>query len=95
MSENEQLRSLLARRRRLRILEDERPHRERLAGNSDRATLMKEEPNDEEVAILVDSIGKEVAVIDALCDTLHDRLESVRKSVSASASDVRVRRRLR
>lgn len=77
LSENEQL-AKLARSQEMitRILEDE--HREGLAGNTNSAVLpLKDEPIDEEVAVLVEGMVEEVAVIGALCDILRDRLESV------------------
>ena len=78
MGENEQLPKLSRSQETItRILEDERRHRERLAGNRDRPVLLlTDEPIDEEVALLVEGIAEEVAVIGVLCDTLSDRLES-------------------
>jgi Tfp pilus assembly major pilin PilA len=78
LNENEQLAKLACSQETItRILEDERRHRERLAGNRDRPVLLlTDEPIDEEVALLVEGIAEEVAVIGVLCDTLSDRLES-------------------
>ena len=78
LSENEQLAKLACSQETItRTLEDERRHRERLAGNRDRPVLLlTDEPNDEEVALLVEAIAEEVAIIGVLCDTLSDRLES-------------------
>ena len=78
MGENEQLPKLSRSQETItRILEDERRHRERLAGNRDRPVLLlTDEPIDEEVALLVEGIAEQVAVIGVLCDTLSDRLES-------------------
>jgi hypothetical protein len=79
VSENEQLAKLARSQEAIaRILEDERRHRERLAGDFNRSVLLlRDEPVDEELALLVEGIVEEVAVIGALCDTLRDRLESV------------------
>jgi hypothetical protein len=79
VSENEQLAKLARSQEAIaRILEDERRHRERLAGDINRSVLLlRDEPVDEELALLVEEIVEEVAVIGALCDTLRDRLESV------------------
>jgi hypothetical protein len=79
VSENEQLAKLARSQEAIaRILEDERRHRERLAGDINRSVLLpRDEPVDEELALLVEGIVEEVAVIGALCDTLRDRLESV------------------
>jgi hypothetical protein len=79
LSEHEQL-AKLARFQEMttQILEDERRHRERLAGDTNSPVLpLRDEPIDEEVALLVEGMVEEVAVIGALCDTLRDRLESV------------------
>jgi hypothetical protein len=63
LSENEQLGELACSQETIsRILEDERRHRDRLAGG--RAMLSNEEPIDEEVAGLVDR-HRELA----LCET--------------------------
>ena len=53
------------------------------------AMLLKNEPLDEEVDFLVEGIAKEVAVIGALCDSLHDRLESICGDVDGSCSSSR------
>jgi hypothetical protein len=77
LSENEQLAKLARSQETItRILEDEGRHRGPLAGNRDPLTLRTDEPIDEEVALLVEGIAEEVAVIGVLCDTLSDRLES-------------------
>jgi hypothetical protein len=78
LSENEQLAKLARSQETIaRILEDERRHRERFAGNSySPVVLLTDEPIDEEVALLVEGIAEEVAAIGVLCDTLSDRLES-------------------
>ena len=78
VSENEQLAKLARSQETIaRVLEDERRHRERLAGDINRSVLLlRDEPVDEELALLVEGIVEEVAVIGALCDTLRDRLES-------------------
>jgi hypothetical protein len=78
LNEKEQLAKLVSSQATItRILEDERRHGERLAGNSDRYALPTNGPVDEEVILLVEGIAEEVAVIGVLCDTLRDRLESV------------------
>ena len=79
LSENEQLAKLARSHETIaRILEDERRHRERLAGNNNSPVLLlTDEPIDEEVALLVEGIAEEVAAIGVLCDTLRDRLLSV------------------
>jgi hypothetical protein len=77
LSENEELAKLARSQEKIaRILEDERRHR--LAGNTSRPVLLlRDEPVDEEVTLLVEEIVEEVAVIGELCDTLRDRLERV------------------
>jgi hypothetical protein len=90
MGENEQLAKLSRSQETItRILEDVRQHRDRLPGNTDGAMLPKNEPTDEEVDFLVEGIAKEVAVIGALCDSLHDRLESICGDVDGSCSSSR------
>jgi len=83
LSENEQL-AKLARSQEMitEVMEDERRHRERFAGNTNSPVLpQRVEPIDEEVALLVEGMMEEFAVIGALCDTLRDRLESVTKGL--------------
>jgi hypothetical protein len=79
LSENEELAKLARSQETIaRILEDERRHRERAAGNTNSPVLpLRDEPVDEEVALLVEGIVEEVALIGELCDTLRDRLESI------------------
>jgi hypothetical protein len=83
LSENEQL-AKLARSQEMitEVLEDERRQRERLAGNTNSPMLSQRiEPIDEEVALLVEGMVEEFAIIGALCDTLRDRLESVTRGL--------------
>ena len=80
-SENDQLAKLARRQDSLaRILEEERQHRERPAGQSLRG-VPTNEPIDGEMAHLVDGIAQEVAIIGALCDTLRSRLDVIDKNV--------------
>ena len=89
LSENEQLAKLARSQETItRILEDERWHRERLAGNNNSpALLLTDDPIDEEVAVLVEGIAEEVAAIGVLCDTLRDRLLSVPKYLGGRGMD--------
>ena len=48
--------------------------------------FLKDQPIDKEVALLIEGIAQEVAIISGLCDTIRDRLETAGKSLSASAS---------
>ena len=79
LSENEQLAKLARSQETIaRILEDGGGTGNGAAGNTNSSVLpLRDEPVDEEVALLVEGIVEEVALIGELCDTLRDRLESI------------------
>jgi hypothetical protein len=79
LSENEQLAKLARSQETIaRILEDGGGTGNGAAGNTNSPVLpLRDEPVDEEVALLVEGIVEEVALIGELCDTLRDRLESI------------------
>jgi hypothetical protein len=83
LSENEQL-AKLARSQEMitRSLEDEQRRREPIAGNTNSPVMpLGDERTDEEVALLIEGMVEEVAVIGSLCDTLRDRLDCLTRGL--------------
>ena len=83
LSENKQL-AKLARSQEMitRSLEDEQRRREPIAGNVNSPVMpLGDEGTDEEVALLIEGMVEEVAVIGSLCDTLRDRLDCLTRGL--------------